>query len=107
MIAYRPTIVLERLVNGMDALTVFLDSNEYKRCGHNFSSTPMRKIQELAEKETIYLLIRSRVSPLYIKVEEKQDYFDALETADTTGNYAPLFEVLFKVLLRSNAELSS
>ena len=61
MIAYRPTIVLERLVNGMDALTVFLDSNEYKRCGHNFSSTPMRKIQELAEKETIYLLITNVV----------------------------------------------
>lgn len=52
-------------------------------------------------------LIRSRVSPLYIKAEEKHDYFDALEAADTTGNYAPLFEVLFKGLLRSNAELSS
>lgn len=40
----------------MDKLVVFLDSNEYKRCGHNFSSTPMRKLQELADKNVIRLL---------------------------------------------------
>ena len=40
----------------MDKLEVFLDSNEYKRCGHNFGSTPMRKICELASKKSIHLL---------------------------------------------------
>lgn len=40
----------------MDKLVVFLDSNEYKRCGHNFSSTPMRKLQELVDKNVIRLL---------------------------------------------------
>lgn len=40
----------------MNKLVVFLDSNEYKRCGHNFGSTPMRKICELASKEYIHLL---------------------------------------------------
>ena len=40
----------------MSKMTVFLDTNEYKRCGHNFGSTPMRKIRELTSKETIELL---------------------------------------------------
>lgn len=40
----------------MDKLIVFLDSNEYKRCGHNFSCTPMRKLQELVDKGIIRLI---------------------------------------------------
>lgn len=40
----------------VNKLVVFLDSNEYKRCGHNFTSTPMRKICEVASKESIHLL---------------------------------------------------
>lgn len=40
----------------MDRLVVFLDSNEYKRCGHNFGSTPMRKLQELVDKNFIRLI---------------------------------------------------
>lgn len=40
----------------MDKLVVFLDSNEYKRCGHNFGSTPMRKLQELIDKKVIRLI---------------------------------------------------
>lgn len=45
----------------MNALNVFLDSNEYKRCGHNFSCTPMKKLQELSKKGTIQLLITNVV----------------------------------------------
>ena len=37
-------------------ILVFIDTNEYRRCGHNFKSTPMRKIHELASKNTIHLL---------------------------------------------------
>ena len=40
----------------MNKLVVFLDSNEYKRCGHNFGSTPMRKLQELIDKDVIRLI---------------------------------------------------
>ncbi len=40
----------------MGKLVVFLDSNEYKRCGHNFNSTPMRKLQELVDKNIIHLI---------------------------------------------------
>lgn len=50
-------------------------------------------------------LVRRHITPLYVKVEEKPAYVAALEIADTAGNYNPLYEVLFKVLLRSNAEL--
>lgn len=51
-------------------------------------------------------LVRSNVTPLYIKFEEKADYVEALGIADTTGNYNPLYELMFKVVLRSCAELS-
>lgn len=52
-------------------------------------------------------LVRKNISPLYIKTEEKDDYFSALEIADTTHNYSPLYEVLFKCLLRSSFELTT
>lgn len=45
----------------MSVLNVFLDSNEYKRCGHNFTCTPMQKLQELSKKGTIQLLITNVV----------------------------------------------
>ena len=53
------------------------------------------------------LLIRAKVSPLYIRAEEKNEYLAALTAADTCGSYAELYECLFKVLLRSSVDLSS
>ena len=40
----------------MSNIIVFLDTNEYRRCGHNFQSTPMLKIKEFTFKKTIQLL---------------------------------------------------
>lgn len=45
----------------VNSFNVFLDSNEYKRCGHNFSCTPMKKLQELSKNGTIQLLITNVV----------------------------------------------
>lgn len=50
-------------------------------------------------------LIRNNICPLYLKFEEKDAYYHALEIADLTGNYDELYEVLFKALLRSCSEL--
>ena len=52
-------------------------------------------------------LIRAGLTPIYIKVEEKQAYIKALEKADTTQNYDDLFVIIFRVLLRSHVELNS
>ena len=51
-------------------------------------------------------LVRAGLTPIYIKVEEKKNYIDALEKADTEKNYDDLYECIFKVLLRSHVELS-
>lgn len=40
----------------MDKLVVFLDSNEYKRCCHDFNSPTMCKLQELIDKNIIQLI---------------------------------------------------
>lgn len=53
------------------------------------------------------MLVRARITPLYIKVEEKNEYLDALEHADLTGDYTKLYIFLFQILLRRNAELCS
>lgn len=50
-------------------------------------------------------LVRAGLTPIYIKVEEKKNYIDALEKADTEKNYDDLYECIFKVLLRSHVEL--
>ena len=51
-------------------------------------------------------LMMSGVSPVYVKVEEKKEYLKALEMADTKGNCDALFEFMFKILLRTNMELT-
>lgn len=52
------------------------------------------------------MLMRGRIYPIYIKVEEKKDYIKALSVADTTGSYDVLYECIFKCLLRSIVDLS-
>ena len=51
-------------------------------------------------------LVRKGLSPLYIKVKEKKEYLDALEIADTKNNYDSLYEVIIKIMLRCNSEIS-
>jgi Fic family protein len=53
------------------------------------------------------MLVRAQITPLYIKVDEKDDYLNALEHADLTGDYTKLYIVVFQILLRRNAELCS
>lgn len=51
-------------------------------------------------------LIRRGLLPIYIRVQEKDEYKEALSTADTTGNYDDLYLVLFKALMRAQAEFT-
>lgn len=51
-------------------------------------------------------LIRAGLSPIYIKVEEKDAYIEALEMADTKKDYAWLYEVIYKIMIRSHVELN-
>ena len=51
-------------------------------------------------------LVRAGLTPIYIKVEEKQRYVEALEKADIEKNYDDLYECIFRVMLRSHVELS-
>ena len=50
-------------------------------------------------------LVRAELTPVYIKVEEKKNYIAALEKADTEKSYDDLYEVIFKVMIRSHVEL--
>lgn len=51
-------------------------------------------------------LVRAGLTPLYIKVEKKETYLKALEKADTENSYDLLYEIIFKVLIRSHVELN-
>ncbi len=52
------------------------------------------------------MLVKAGISPLYIKTDDKDTYIRALSSADQTGDYSLLYELIFKVLLRSNMELT-
>lgn len=52
------------------------------------------------------MLIRGGTTPLYIKTDEKDEYIQALERADLTGDYNSLYEFVFKTILRRSIELS-
>ncbi|HMM07190.1 MAG TPA: ImmA/IrrE family metallo-endopeptidase [Clostridiales bacterium] len=52
------------------------------------------------------MLIRNRITPMYIKVENKDEYLKALSIADLNEDYVPLYEFFFKMIIRSNSELT-
>lgn len=53
------------------------------------------------------LFIRRGLPPIYFKVEDKDVYLDALSQVDQDDtNYGLLYEVIFKAILRAQAELT-
>ncbi len=51
-------------------------------------------------------LIRAKLPPIYINVDEKPSYLEALAHADKSGDYDELYEVVLKALLKSHVALS-
>ena len=51
-------------------------------------------------------LIRAGIMPVFIKVEDKKEYIEALSKADQFGDYNELIEIIFKLIIRSSADLS-
>jgi len=51
-------------------------------------------------------MVRNKLTPVYIKVEDKDEYVSALAAADRSADYAPLFEFFFRAILRTNVELT-
>jgi len=52
-------------------------------------------------------LVRAGFLPIYIKVEDKKDYLEALSLADKNQDYSALYEMFFKIMIRSHVELTS
>lgn len=46
-------------------------------------------------------LVRAGITPIYIKVEDKTDYIAALSRADQCGDYDELYEMIFRLIIRS------
>ena len=50
-------------------------------------------------------LVRARMVPIYIKAEDKSDYIEALSRADEANDYDDLYEIVFRLILRSYVDL--
>ena len=50
-------------------------------------------------------LVRAGMLPIYIKVEDKGEYLKALARADKLQDYDELYEIIFRLILRSYVEL--
>jgi len=50
--------------------------------------------------------VRAGMVPVYIKVEDKSEYVDALSRADKYDDYDALYEIIFKLILRSHVDLN-
>ena len=51
-------------------------------------------------------LVRAGIVPIYIRVNDKKEYIQALEKADITSDYRDLYELTFRLIIRSYVELS-
>lgn len=52
------------------------------------------------------MLLKRDISPVFFNQYSKNDYKKALNIADTTGDYNPLFEIFYKTILISYAALT-
>ncbi len=50
--------------------------------------------------------VRAGLPPIYIKVDDKPAYIAALSRADKDNDYDELYEIIFKVLIRSHVALN-
>jgi len=50
-------------------------------------------------------LTKYGLCPIYIKVEDKGQYFDALNSADKTGDVSELEAILISNIYRTHAEI--
>lgn len=50
-------------------------------------------------------LISAGLPPIYIRAEDKKEYVEALSSADKTGDYDDLYEIIFRMVLKSHVEL--
>ncbi len=50
--------------------------------------------------------VRAGITPIYIRVEDKKDYIQALSRADKCGDYGELYEIVFRLILRSYIDLN-
>ena len=53
------------------------------------------------------LLIRNKIPPVYVKIENRKEYLSALSVADRTHNFGPLYEVFFKGIMQVHSDLTS
>lgn len=53
------------------------------------------------------LLVKESICPIYIKVEDKDEYLQALSLADTENDYSALFECIYKCLLKASMDLTT
>jgi Predicted Zn peptidase len=51
-------------------------------------------------------LVRAGIMPIYIKVEDKKEYINALARADALQDYDELYEIVYKLILRSYVDLT-
>ncbi len=49
--------------------------------------------------------VRAGITPIYIRMEDKREYVAALSRADLCGDYDELYEIIFKLVLRSCIDL--
>lgn len=49
--------------------------------------------------------VRAGVTPIYIKVEDKKEYIEALSRADQFGDYNELYELIFRLIIRCSVDL--
>ena len=51
--------------------------------------------------------IRAGLPPIYIKVEDKLSYLNALSRVDEKNDYDELYEIFFRAIIKSHVALSS
>ena len=52
------------------------------------------------------MMTRNGLTPIFVRVEDKEEYLAALAVVDKSGNYAPLYEFFFRAVLRTNVDLT-
>lgn len=104
---------LDKDINDLNKRSDKLSTSEFIKCVarihhkltviHPFSDGNGRTARAFMNLQ----LVRAGLLPIYVKVEDKKDYLEALSLADKNQDYSALYEMFFKIMIRSHVELTS
>ena len=104
---YKLDILVKKLIENCDKLTVAEFIEESVKIHHRITVIhPFHDGNGRVSRMFLNWLFRlKKLPPVYLKYDRKDDYYNALQSADVEKDFIPLYEVFFNEIMKTMIEL--